>query len=271
MKKLLESFNLKKPLHSLFPWRHLNKYDNLEFRNLPHFINTVGQLTQKDDSKCGVTYARALTSLQRKESNFPKEEQESIRNLVRSNLHKRGLITEEVYENFRYATEGTQVGIDIGKYAAGEPDCVITPSRQYVDFFHELFISVSYSYMVTDADIRKNTAKLLAAVEELERQHIFIKITLVLPIGAPAENTLGFFSSIPLFHHKEPKSVNTMSAIVNERLLREFYFALLEGLYEDELFTSYGQAQRLDTAMSLGDEFDEIEFFESMQEKVGIK
>jgi hypothetical protein len=95
-----------------------------------------------DSSDIG-KYKDALKNLVQRKSDFPEKDQKSIENLVRNNLLKRGLITEEIYENFVYTSDGTNVGVDIGKYAAGESDCVITPSRQYIDFF---FCKVFFVY-----------------------------------------------------------------------------------------------------------------------------
>ncbi len=268
MHQLLEAFDTTKKLNSLFPWDNMENQDNLEFRNLHHFVHTVGKLRQKNDDYCGISYEKAFKELQLKTPRISATEQESIRNLVRSNLHKRGLITEEVYEAFRYATNGTQVGIDVGKYAAGEPDCVITPARQYVDFFHELFVNISYPHYVTNEKIMANMAKLLAAVEELERQHIFIKIMLVFPVQYPADGR-NLFLSIPLFSHKERKDVGTMSSVLNDRLLRKFIFALMEDFYGSSLSEGYGTATSLSGTMNLGDKFNEIEFFEEIKNKVG--
>lgn len=269
MNKVLQKFNLKRPLNSLMPWKKLILHDNLEFRNLDHFIHTVSKLTQKEDDKCEITYKKALYNLKNKVSTISSTENESIRNLVRSNLQKRGLITAEVYEQFKYTDNGTCVGIDVGKYAAGEPDCIITPTRQYVDYFYELFISISYSYLVSNSDVKNNTAKLLSTIKELERQHIFIKITLVLPINSPSGKG-NFFSSIPLFHHKEPKSVEIMSSVLNEYLLRKFYFALLEGIYEETLLSSYGTVMTLNKSMNIGNTFNEISFFKEIKKEVGV-
>jgi hypothetical protein len=278
MHQVIENFNLDLPFPDVFPseWASMiQPCDFMAFRNLDHFKFVVSKLKQKNDTQCGMTYADALTRLLEGQSDFPKEEQASIRNLVRENLHKRGLLTQEVYENFRYTTDGTKVDVDVGKYTAGEPDCVITPSRQYIDFFYELYISISYPYGVADSLVRKNTAKLLATIEELERQHIFIKITLIFPDRGCVirdEDNKGrsnFVSAIPLFSHKEPKSVDTMSSVVNERLLRKFYFAILEDLYGDNLASSYGHALEIDTAMNIGKEFNEVEFFESIVNSVG--
>lgn len=276
MSLIREQFDLKIPLPSLLPkqWKtQFESNDNLLFNNLDHFIYTVSKLTQKQDDYCGMSYANALDMLIKNKSDFPKTKQASIRNLVRENLFKRGLITEEVYEEYRYSTDGTQVGVDVGKYCAGESDCVITPAKQYIDFFYELYVSVSYPWNIKNEDVRNNVAKLLATVEELERKHIFIKINTVLPISSVAKSdggdSVNFFSVIPLFSHKDIKSVETMSAVINDRLLRKFYFAIVEDIYGSKINSGYGYPVTLNKAMNIGHPFNEIEFFETVMKEVG--
>lgn len=263
------------PLLDIFPksWKkEMSPCSNLAFRNLQHFKHYVSKLTQENDEYCDITYADALKELLQGKSNFPEAEQADIRNLVRSNLHKRGLITEEVYENFRYSTDGTKVDVDVGKYAAGEADCVITPGVQYVDFFYELYISISYSYDVPNSLVRENVAKLLATIEELERQHIFIKIVLIFPDRNcnRGEGPANLFSSIPLFSHKDPKDVETMSSVINDRLLRKFYFAVLEDFYGKDLASGYGKPVNLEGCMNIGKTFNEVDFFTEIQAAVGL-
>jgi len=271
-----ERFDTDIALPEIFPqeWKkEFKSHDRLLFDNLGQFILTVSKLTQIEDDMCDMSYADALNKLIKSESDFPESEQESIRNLVRSNLLKRGLITEEVYENFQYSTDGTQVGIDVGKYAAGEADCVITPCKQYMDFFYELYISVSYPHHVSNEDIRNNVAKLLATVEELERKHIFIKVNVILPAqgsGYIDGKYRNFFSIIPIFSHKDFKSVSVMSSVVNDRLLRKFYFAILEDFYGKNISDGYGKPVQLSKAMNIGHEFNEVEIFESIENAVGF-
>lgn len=271
----LKDFNFSLLLPDVFPkeWKDTfsSNFDFMLFRNLDHFKDEVSRITQKDKNKCDVSYEEALADLMAGKSNFPETEQESIRNLVRSNLLKRGLITQEVYEDFKFTTDGTQVGVDVGKYAAGEPDCVITPSSQYIDFFYELYVSISYPHHVSNEDVRNNVAKLLATIEELERKHIFIKITLVFPAeGADyTDPSKKFLSAIPLFHHKEPKSVSVMSSVVNERLLRKFYFAILENHYKENLSGNYGRVISLPKTINIGNTLNEIELFEEIMKAVG--
>lgn len=271
----IKDFNLDLPFPDVFlnRWSEdMGPRDFMMFRNLDHFRHEMSQIKQKEDGNCGMSYDKALNMLLLGKTDFPKVQQESIRDLVRSNLHKRGLITEEVYENFRYTTDGTQVDVDVGKYVNGEPDCVMSPSRQYIDFFYELYINISYPHYVTNNQVRENVAKLLATVEELECQHIYIKITLLLPITGCANNRKrsNYFGSVPLFSHKERKSVDMMSSVVNDRLLRKFFFAVLENLYGKDLNGCYGSAKQLEGTMNIGDKFDEVEFFKSVQQTVGI-
>ena len=270
----ISDFNLNLPFPDVFPshWADtLGNKDFMAFRNLNHFMYEVSKINQLKSDNCDISYENALEMLTSGTSDFPETEQQSIRNLVRSNLHKRGLITEEVYENFKYTTDGTQVDIDVGKYVNGEADCVMSPSHQYIDFFYELFISISYAHHVTNNTIRENTAKLLATIEELERQHIYIKITLVLPITnvCHGRDNNNYFASIPLFSHKTPKSVNIMSSVINDRLLRKFFFAVLETEYGSNLDSGYGSAIQLEGTMNIGNTFNEIEFFKNIVQEVG--
>ena len=278
MNLIKDNFNTLSPLPSIFlqEWKDiLDGCDTVLFDNLDQFVYTVSKLTQKQDYTCNMTYLQALNKLKQRVSDFPESHQETIRNLVRQNLFKRGLITEEVYEDFKYTTDGTQVGIDVGKYASGDAECVITPSKQYIDYFYEMYINVSYPHYINNETVRNNVAKLLATVEELERQHIFVKINVLFPannIKADQGNSKNnkFFSVIPVFSHKDFKSVDIMSSVVNDRLLRKFYFAILEEMYGDNLASNYGYAINLPKTMNVGDEFNEIEFFESVKNNIGI-
>lgn len=254
---------------SIYPseWKDVfnRPFDFIPYRNLIHFKHTVSVIKQKQDEKCGVTYKEALSDLKSGKSQFDQREYDTIRNLVRANLKKRGLLTEETYEAFRYGTDGTVIGVDAAKYAAGEPDCVIIPEVEYVDFFYELYINISYAHYYTDEDIAKNINKLLATIEELERHHIHIKITLVFS-GRSVTDEKDFLSSIPLFSHKDFKTANKMSSVLNSRLLRKFYFAILEATYGNDLNEGYGSQLLLPHSMNIAEEFDEVEFFTEIQE-----
>jgi len=274
MHHILEQFNTGLPFPEVFPPNFKTEFptcDHFSFRNLDHFRHVVSKLTQKEDDYCGISYADALRKLLSGESDFGAKEKATIREEVRANLHRRGLITEEVYEAYRYTVDGTTVTVDVGKFAAGEPDCILSPAREYVSFFYELYVSVSYPYYIKNETIRMNCAKMLAAIEELERQHIFIKINMVCPIRRPSSDGSNMFMDIPLFSHKDPKSVDTMSSVINDRLLRKFIFAVMENYYQDKLVDGYGLALTMDGSFNIGGDFDEVEFFEGIRDAVGFQ
>ena len=267
-----ENIDLKRPLLDIFPesWKDkINATDNLEFRNLTHFKNTVSKLKQREDNHCGVSYRQAVEDLNKGRSLLSFDKAEIIKKQVKASLLKRGLITEEVYEDFKYADSGTQVGIDVAKFSEGDPNCVITPSRQYVNFFYELYISISYPAHVENSFIMDNVVKLLATIEELEKQKIFIKVTLVLPVRDISIRDENFFMSVPMFSHNEVKTAESMCSVINDRLLRKFCFAIFEDIYGNTLRHSYGNATSLEKCMNLGDSFDEAQFFEKVKNEVG--
>ena len=273
-----DKFNTSIAMPTILPveWKkEFTSNDNVLFDSLDHFVYTVSKLTQKEDDKCGMSYKDALNNLIKRKSDFPEDEQKAVENLVRNNLLKRGLITEEIYENFVYTngSEGSNVGVDVGKYAAGDAECVITPARQYIDFFYELYISISYSCMVRDSDVRKNVAKLLTTVAELERKHIFVKINVVFPDQGAATvegKSRNFFSMIPLFSHKDFKSVPLMSSVVNDKLLRKFFFAIIEDVYGKDISYGYGRPVSLPKTINIGEELNEVELFEQIKNDVGF-
>jgi hypothetical protein len=102
---------LNTPIHDIHPtgWKSVlnpKRLDYVPFRNLTHFKNYTSKLTLKNDDKCGVTYTQALDDLLKNKSQLDPGEYESIRNTVRMNLLKRGLISEDIYESYKYTVDG---------------------------------------------------------------------------------------------------------------------------------------------------------------------
>jgi hypothetical protein len=52
-----------------------------------------------------------------------------------------------------------------------------------------------------------------------------------------------------------------MSSVINDKLLRKFYFAILEDYYGDTLYQSYGTAVTMDGSFNIGGKFDPVDFF----------
>jgi hypothetical protein len=240
------------------------------YRNLLHFKSHVKTLTQKDSSSCDIQYALALKQLLTDTPTITEGEYEIIKNRVKQSLLKRGLITESVYESYHYDVEGELW--DVAKVIAEDPACFLVPTEKYISYFYELYISISYPHYVPNSTIRDNMAKILATVELLEREHIYCKITLVFPDeNCSSGNKKNFLATIPLFSHRDPKSIATMSSVLNDRLLRKFFFAVLEDTFGDYLNSSYGIAITIPNVINVGDTLDEVEFCKSIINKVIIK
>lgn len=239
-----------------------------QYRNLQHFKQHVSTLEQRDSSKCGIEYNVALKELLSNTSTIPKAEYEIIKNKVKSVLMKRGLISDTIYESYKYATEGGVV--DVAKVVAQDPMCCLVPNESYTNYFYELYISISYSCGVDNSTIMENMAKILATIELLEQEHYYCKVTLVFPdeacnTGSGKSNLLVL---IPLFSHKDPKSIETMSAVLNDRLLRKFCFAILEDTYKGDLAGGYGMPVNFEHTINVGHTINEIEIAEEIINKV---
>lgn len=239
-----------------------------EFRNLQHFKNYVSTLTQKEDKKCGVPYNQALTELLSDKPLMSEGDYQIIKNRVKNNLHKRGLIADTLYESYKYDVEGEFM--DVAKLAEGDPACFLVPNESYTNHFYELYISVSYHCGISDSTVVENMAKILATVQLLEREHYYCKITLIFPAVNSGNSNVpkrNYFSLVPLFSHKDIKTIQTMSSVLNERLLRKFYFAVLEDVFKDNISGGYGQPIALKGAIIPVD-LDECDLHAKIMEQI---
>ena len=247
---------------------NLDNTDVYQYRNLQHFKHHVQQLTQKEDTKCGISYAEALKGLLRNTSTMTQGNYEIIKNRVKENLHKRGLISDTIYKSYKYDVQGDI--IDVAKVIAQDPMCCLVPNKTYTNYFYELYISVSYPWNVTNETVTENMAKILATVQLLEQEHYYCKITLVMPnTGCNRSNNgkQNYLGLVPLFSHKDTKTIETMSSVLNDRLLRKFFFAIWEDLYKDDLAYGYGVATNLPLTIKPVN-LDEVELAQSIINKV---
>lgn len=260
---------LTRPIRDIHPkeWAtklNTKKLDNAEFRNLQHFKNYCASITQIQDDYCDVTYAEALDDLLKGKAQLKEDEYESIRNLVRTNLLKRGLISEEIYESYKYDIDG--VAVDVAKVIAEDPQCFLKPAYSYTSYFYELYINVSYAGSVDDSHVREQMCKILATIEELEREHIFIKVTLV-DCSGDVDGDRDLLTTLPLFDYRDIKDIKAMSSVLNERLLRKFMFAMSEDIYGDNLASSYGRPIELPQTIRPIN-LDEIDLFTSIYDSI---
>ena len=260
------------PLKDIHPKEWANDIDLKnttihEYRNLQHFKYHVASLVQRRDDKCGISYKGALKELQQGTATMSKGDYQIIKNRVKQNLLKRGLISDTIYESYKYSVTGDIW--DIAKVIAEDPMCCLVPNETYINHFYELYISISYHAGITNETVMDNMAKILATVELLEQEHFYCKITLVFP-DRGCNNGRGksnFLMLLPLFSHKDVKTLEGMSSVLNDRLLRKFGFAILEDLYGDALSSGYGTPLALTNAIIPVD-LDEVELCQSIIDKV---
>lgn len=218
----------------------MNNTDIFEYRNLQHFKNHVSSITQINDDTCDISYKDALKDLVQGNATMSQGDYEIIKNKVKNNLLKRGLISDTIYESYKYEVEGDI--IDVARLAAEDPACCLVPNNKYDNHFYELYISISYPWQITNETVVENMAKILATIELLEQEHYYCKLTLVFPDkdcnnGSGNSNFLGL---VPLFSYKDIKNIETMSSVLNDRLLRKFFFAVIEEQYGTDLDGGYG-------------------------------
>ena len=235
----------------------------LDFRNREHFKNTVSTITQINDNKCDITYANALTELKQGKGAINPADYQHVKHKVKEALLKRNLISDNIYQGFEYSVQGEL--IDVARYAAGNPECAIIPKSVGKNYFYELYINASIPWQVSDKDINDKLARILATIELLESERIFIKVNAVVTAFNLSRSTTDDLAIIlPVFSHRDFKSIDSLSSIINVRYLRKFGFAIFEHLYGDDLEGGYGTPKQLPNCINLMDDLDECELAESI-------
>ena len=228
----------------------------MQYRNLDHFKFHCKEIRSDE---VGVNYSEALDDLLNNRSMINDEEYETIKNLVKNNLLKRGLISDTIYESYKYEVEGQIV--DVAKVIAEDPMCCLVPNETYKSYFYEMYIRVNLPYRIGDHEIKRSVAKILATVQLLEREHIYIKINLV-AYGKNITYIDGYkkdmLNIIPVFSHKDVKDINRMSAVINNRTSRKFIFAVKEEYYGEDIDEGYGKSTDLPNCINIYD-IDEVE------------
>ena len=61
-----------------------------------------------------------------------------------------------------------------------------------------------------------------------------------------------------------------MSSVVNDKLLRKFFFAVIEDLYGSDLSYGYGTPVALSNTINIGEDLNEVDLFEKIKKDVGF-
>lgn len=225
-------------------WRKKLNLDNTliyQYRNLEHFKFHCKDISN-DVFKGSAPYSKALNDLLNNKGIIDQAEYETIKNKVKASLLKRGLISESIYESYKYDVEGDIV--DVAKVIAEDPMCCLVPNQTYKNYFYEMYINVTLPWTISHKEIKESVAKILATIQLLEQEHIYIKVNLVAYSKRMTYNSYlkkDFLVIVPIFSHKDHKTIESMSAVLNERTSRKFMFAIKEEYYGKHINSGYGK------------------------------
>jgi len=223
----------------------------------------MSDLTQLEDMKCGVPYAQALADLKSGKGTISPANYQLIKHKVKESLLKRKLISENIYRGFEYSVEGEL--IDVARYAEGNPECAIIPKESGKKFFYELYINATVAYYVSEQTISERLAQILATVELLESERIYIKLNVVISItNCHNVDKPHLLCVLPVFSHRDVKCINSLSSVINERFLRKFIFAAMESVYGDNINSGYGTVCNLPHTLNLSQPFNEVDTAQSI-------
>ncbi len=230
------------------------KLDMLQFSNIRQF---AGYMQSIKDVKCSHnsshtggmgftgtnTFEDALDLVLKPFGEPPveiKTKVESIEHKIRNNLHKKGLLTDTIAEDYHYDVEGVE--IDIAKLIAHDPECYLKPNKKYKDHFYDLNVNVAVAYHQSTDTIIDAFCKVIAVVIALERRGH--KIRLFASSITKNASTEGRSSMINVCikNYDEFVNLKAIARIIYPSYLRRLIFKVEEVAYQDKLSGGYGQA-----------------------------
>ena len=191
---------------------------------------------------------------------------ETIKNEVRNNLIKRGIITGSVYEGYRYGVEGEI--IDYAELAAGNSHCVMTPIKKHDKWFYELYVNMSIPWSVQDDEINEGAIRLVETIKLLEELNVEIKINIILYSRRLFKDGRDYLFILPLASHSEYKDYESIYPFMTSNFLRGPLFETMRS--HGETVANLGQATKLENALNLW-EIEETELAQRVIKDLDLK
>jgi len=159
---------------------------------------------------------------------------------IRNNLHKKGLLTDWLVEDYHYDVEGVE--IDIGKLIAGDAECYLKPNKKYKDHFYDLYINIGVAHYVTTNQIIEAFCNVIAVIVSLEKRGH--KIRLFASSFSKDVSTDGRSSIINVCvkRYDEWINIKSIARIIYPSFLRRLIFKFEEVQYDKKLVSGYGLA-----------------------------
>jgi len=228
---------------------HLLRFDNL--RQLATYVKGIKDIkcsrnsSHKEDSNWSgtKTFDDALDLILYPYKEPPvdiKEKVESIEKKVRNNLHKKGLLTDWLAEDYVYDVEGVE--IDIAKLIEGDPECYLKPNKKYKDHFYDLHVNTAVSCTQSVDEIIDAFCKVVAVIVSLERRGHKIRLfasSLSKDVTSARECSL---IDVCVKQYDAPVNVKMLARIIYPSFLRRIIFKVEEVEFNGTLVSGYGQA-----------------------------
>ena len=196
----------------------------------------------------------------------PAKKIEKIRNTVRNNLIKRGIISGTVYEGFKYDVDG--IIVDYAELASGNPECMLKPLKKYDKYFYELYINMSIPWKVSEDEIDEGAIRLIETIKCLEELNIEIKINLVMASRGMYTDGDSYLCIIPICSHLEFKDYNLLYPYCTGEFLRGPMFQQMKST--KPTVSDLGYAIKLDNSVNIW-EVDEVALSERVLNDLDMK
>ncbi len=190
---------------------------------------------------------------------------DEIRNNVRNNLIKRGIINGTIYEGYKYDFEGEI--IDYAELSTGNPKCMMKPIKKYDKYFYELYVNMSIPYIIPKEEIQEGAIRLAETIKALEELHVEIKVNIVLYSQKMYTNGENYLFICPLVSHLEYKDHQVLLPYMDGEFLRQALFTIMKN--SGNTVESLGNATKLKNSVNLW-ELDEVELAERIINELEI-
>ena len=231
-----------------------DKLDILQFDNIRQFAGYLktldGVVTPQKESEKGSmsftgtnTYQEALDLILKPYGEPPakiKTKVEDIECKIRNNLHKKGLLTDWISEDYHYDVEGVE--IDIAKLVEGDPECYLKPNKKYKDCFYDLNVNVAVSYSNTTVEIIDAFCKVIAVVVALEKRGHKIRLFATSVTKDASKEGRSSLINVCIKKYDEFVDIKAIARIIYPSYLRRLIFKVEEVKYMDKLSYGYGLA-----------------------------
>ena len=231
-----------------------NRLDMLQFNNIRQFSAYIKSIkdveTSRKSSHEGTmkftgteTFDDALDLVMKPFGKPPVKIMEAVENIemkIRNNLHKKGLLTDWLAEDYHYDVEGVE--IDIGKLVEGDPECYLKPNKKYKDHFYDLNVNVAVSWNNSTETIIEAFCKVIAVVISLEKCGYKIRLFATSITKNASTEGRSSMVNVCIKNYDELTNIKAIARIIYPSYLRRLIFKIEEVKYQGKLDIGYGQA-----------------------------